>query len=319
VVVANVRRVDVVDRVEYNFTAQMLQNMDLSKNPCENFYEFSCAAYEARTVLPDWTPSWALAWDNVGNKTNLELLQLLETSKEDAGEWFRACMNVPTSHDFVLAEAHLTAIQSVGSMPELFKAIGQLNRIGTSVFFDWSVQGDEKKPIRRILSMSEGGISLPDKEYYLQSDSSVVNMLHSVITEIMQLAGYAEADAQTIAKDAVAVEKHLASHMWSNTQARVAKPQRYSLAQLQRATPGFDWVLVFDTVVASIMQVNSKVVLRNPLTFRPLFEVDNLYGFYSGMNRIMTADQLPRLKNYMLVSYNFFHCLAFITYGIFLS
>jgi len=278
----------------------MLQNMDLSQNPCENFYEFSCAGYEARTVLPDWTPSWAYTWDNVGNKTNMELLKLLQTSNEDAGVWFRACMNVPTSRDFVLVEAHLTAIQSVGSMPELFKAIGQVNRIGTAVFFDWSVSGDEKSPQSRIFSFSEGGISLPDKDFYSQKDKSAVNMLLSVITEIMHLAGYAEADAQAIASDAVAVETHLASLMWSNTQSRVAKPERYSFAEFQSVTPGFDWIKVFDTIVAAMMQVNGNIVLHNPLSSGQLFEVENLHGFYAGMNKIMTIDQLPRLKHYML-------------------
>jgi putative endopeptidase len=104
-------------------------------------------------------------------------------------------MNIPTSRDFVLVEAHLTAIQSIGSMPELFNAIGLLNRIGTSTFFDWSVENDEQNPSRRILSMSEGGISLPDKDYYTQADASAVNMLRSVIVEIMHLAGYGQADA----------------------------------------------------------------------------------------------------------------------------
>jgi hypothetical protein len=128
-------------------------------------------------------------------------------------------------------------------------------------------------------------------------------MLHSVIAEIMHLAGYAEADARTIASDAVLVETHLASHMWSMTQARVAKPQRYSLAEFQSVTPGFDWVRVFDTIVAEMMQTNSKVVLHNPITSGKLFEVDNLHGFYAGMNKIITIDQLPRLKHYMLVYY----------------
>jgi predicted metalloendopeptidase len=210
-------------------------------------------------------------------------------------------MKIPTSQDFVLVEAHLTAIQSVGSMPELFKAIGLVNRIGTSVFFDWSVSNDEKNPSSRILSMSDGGISLPDKDFYLQEDKAAVNMLHSVVVEIMHLAGYAEADAQAIASDAVAIETHLAQHMWSNTKSRVAKPQRYSLAELQSVTPGFDWVRVFDTIVAKMMQVNSKEVLHNPLTSGRLFEVENLHGYFAGLNKIISADQLPRLKHYMLV------------------
>ena len=304
----SVRRVDVLDKPKYNFPPQMLHNMDLNKNPCDNFYEFSCAAFEARTVLPDWTPSWALAWDNVGNKTRLELVKLLETSKDSAGQWFRSCMNIPTSRDFVLVEAHLTAIQSVGSMPEFFKAIGLLNRIGTSVFFDWSVGNDEQNPSRRILSMSEGGISLPDKDYYAQDDKSAVNMLHSVIVEIMHLAGYAQADAETIASDAVAIETHLAAHMWSNTEARVAKPKRYSLAAFESVTPGFDWVHVFDVIVAEMMKVNDKAVLHNPITSGQLFEVDNLLGFYAGMNKIISIDQLPRLKHYMLVRHR---CTSF--------
>ncbi len=298
---ADVRRVDVLDKVNYNFPPQMLRNMDLSKNPCENFYEFSCAGFEARTVLPGWTPSWALAWDEVGNKTRLELVELLETSKDDAGQWYRACMKIPTSQDFVLVEAHLTAIQSVGSMPALFNAIGLVNRIGTSAFFDWSVSNDEKNPSSRILSMSEGGISLPDKDYYTQADKSAVNMLHSVVVEIMHLAGYAEADATAIANDVIFVETHLAKHMWSNTQSRIAKPLRYSLAEFQSVTPSFDWVHVFDTIVAKMMQVNGNTVLHNPITSGRLFEVDNLHGFFAGMNKIITADQLPRLKNYMMV------------------
>ena len=84
------------------------------------------------------------------------------------------------------------------------------------------------------------------------------------------------------------------------TQARVAKPKRYSLAEFERATPGFDWVRVFDTIVAEMMQINSKVVLHNPITSGKL---DNLHGFYAGMNKIITIDQLPRLKHYMLVYY----------------
>ena len=146
-------------------------------------------------------------------------------------------------------------------------------------------------------------MALPMKRVPQPANRSAVNMLLSVITDIMHLAGYSEADAQIIAGDAVAVETHLAAFMWSNTQSRVAKPERYSFAELQSVTPGFEWITVFDTIVAAMMQVNNKIVLHNPLTSGQLFEVDNLHGFYAGMNKIMTADQLPRLKHYMLVGF----------------
>ena len=183
------------------------------------------------------------------------------------------------------ALAHiLNRVQDVKAVPELFTLIGWLHSMKLVVFFDWDVTVDSQDPSRNLLNLQQGGITLPDPDYYLQPRSAAkVHALQQVAQRVFSLAGIAE--PETCAAEAVAFETLLARGFLSNNKHGF-KQVRVSFAAFVHLTQKFDWVSVF----AGIGDVDAK--------WDGMISVDHV-NFFEHMSSLVLAQPMQQLRSYM--------------------
>jgi predicted metalloendopeptidase len=176
----------------------------------------------------------------------------------------------------------IAAVRSKAALPELYAA---LQRIGVQTPFSFGVSQDAKNATRYIASAGQGGLGLPDKDYYFKTDARFEQVRAAYTTYVetlLRLAG--TPNAAQAAKDVVAFETSLAGKQWDRARSR-DREATYNLrtvAQLDSLTPGFSWTRYVRAVGA---ERTPGVVVRQP-------------DYLAAMDQIVAAAPLQTVKNY---------------------
>jgi putative endopeptidase len=154
--------------------------------------------------------------------------------------------------------AELHRLSTLKDMQSLTQALGQLQNAPLDLPLQLSVSPDAKNASATLLQISQSGLGLPDRDYYLRDDTRFASArlaYLSYLEKLFTLAGLD--DPVERARTTLALETRLARAQWSNVENR--DPQRtynkMSLAELQTFTPGFNWRKFLDH--AQLAQVDS--------------------------------------------------------------
>lgn len=143
----------------------------------------------------------------------------------------------------------LAEIDAIGSMKELARWQGRvLGTVDTPVGFD--VVPDAKQPTLNLAITWQGGLGLPDRDYYLKTDDERLSKARAAyLTYLAALAPYAgEKDGDAAARRVMAIEEHIAQAHWARVELR-DPAKRYNPttpAGLAELAPGFDWATFMD-------------------------------------------------------------------------
>lgn len=196
--------------------------MDPTVNACEDFYQYACGGWVKSTPLPADKPSYGRSFNKIFD-SNLDTLHtVLEAAAKDPGTdpvaqkigaYYGSCMDEAGANAAGLAPMKdlLAPIASVKDVASFMKVAGQLGLAGVSVPVRGEIDADFTDPTVQILFVMQGGLSLPDREYYLKTDEGSAKQLASLeaaITAQLTRAGLAKPDS--LAKDVIAFEKGLA-------------------------------------------------------------------------------------------------------------
>ncbi|HEV2146179.1 MAG TPA: M13 family metallopeptidase [Longimicrobiaceae bacterium] len=177
----------------------------------------------------------------------------------------------------------IAALSDRGQLPELF---AQLQREGVQTPFGFGVRQDPKNATRYIASVGQGGLGLPDRDYYLKSDASLQQTLAAYeryAETLFRLAG--EPDPARAAKAVVALESRLAAKHWDRARSR-DREATYNLktvAELDRLTPGFSWTRFLDAAGAAS---TPGVVVSQP-------------DYLQALDTVLAQTPLPALRQYL--------------------
>jgi putative endopeptidase len=140
--------------------------------------------------------------------------------------------------------ARLAQIDGVKTTAELAAVIGQLSVVGLPGPFGAGIEPDKGDPTKNALYTDQGGLALPDRDYYLQDNPRFVavrakyrDYLEQIFTLLKR--PHAADDAAAV----LALETALAKDQWTQVEARdaVKTYNRYTVAKLAQEMPGFDW------------------------------------------------------------------------------
>jgi putative endopeptidase len=203
----------------------VLSALDPTVDPCVDFYQYACGGWLAETELPSDKPSWTRSFSVIAQSNRVFLKDLLERAAADPaagdegwakmGRFYGACMDESGVEDAKLTGAQplLDAVAGLKTHRGLMPILAQLHAANVDALFGAEVEGDFKDPQLTILHLGQGGLSLPDRDYYLKDDEKSVALLDAYnahIATMLQLAGADEADAKKQARQIVAFEKSLA-------------------------------------------------------------------------------------------------------------
>lgn len=196
---------------------EVIAQMDLTTDPCVDFYQFACGGWIAQNPLPEDKPRWGRGFGELSERNNEILRDILEKDEGRAGAYYRGCMNEAEVDAAGLApiQPYLDKIAKLdpSNRKALFKLIGELDAsVGLGAFFQFGLYIDFEQPDLHISSLEQGGTGLPEPGFYLDEAkrSKVLPAYEAHIARMLGFLGYAPEEAGAAAKRIVAFETELA-------------------------------------------------------------------------------------------------------------
>lgn len=233
------------------------KNLDRSVDPGQDFYRFCCGGWLDANPLPDDFPSYG-TYDELAELNRRQLKDLIDgviaqenTPGSDAAriaDLYNLVMDVDRRNADGLApiRPYMERISSIGNRQELIDAMLELDPYGVTGYFDVGIGPDLKDSKNNIVGLSQGGLTLGDKEYYTDRDRQTQNIRKAFkkhVIRMLMLVGYSRWEARSRMRTIWRIEKRLAKASKNNVQLRdpAENYHKMSIDQLYEQLPGLDW------------------------------------------------------------------------------
>ena len=231
--------------------------LDRGVDACTDFYDFVNRKWMAATAIPDDRTSWGTGAivDKANEAILVAALDQAVKSRPPAGsgqrkavDYYASGMDTAAIEKAGLAplDPAMKRIAAVNGPAELARTLGYLHARGIGAGFGWSADADAKESTRYILQLTQGGLGLPEREYYFKDDERTKQQRAAYVKHVarmLELAGAAPAQA---ARDAAAIfdmEKALAGASMTLAERRDDEKtyNKRTVTALQSEAPGLPW------------------------------------------------------------------------------
>ena len=225
-----------------------LSGMDKSVQPGDDFYAYANGTWAKNTEIPADKSNYGM-FTALGDLSQTRTQGILEAAKADPnsmiGRAYASFLDTATVEAKGLAPIApwLNQIRSVDKAG-LAKLLAEADRNGVQHFFGGYVGQDDKNPEVYIYTMFQGGIGMPDRDFYLKENERNTKLQAAYLEHlqnVLTLAG--EKDATARAKAIYDFEKQIATVHWDKNDSSDAIKvyNKMTIAELAAAAPGFDW------------------------------------------------------------------------------
>jgi len=239
---------------EYGAWGFDLRAQDKATKPGDDFFRFANGSWLDRAKIPADKPAWTLRLI-MTQRTEERLHGIMEQAAAKAGHepadiegkvgaFYKAFTDEKRieSKGAKPIEPELTAIRAAKSRDDLAALMGRTNADFESSIFNLFIDTDLKDPKRYAVYVTQAGLGLPDRDYYLKPEFAAQKKAYqSYVAKLLHLLNWPDADAR--AKDIVDFETRIAQVSWTKAQQRdpIAVYNPMSIAELEKLAPGFAW------------------------------------------------------------------------------
>ena len=261
-----------------------VSNLDRTVKPCDDFYKFADGGWVQKNPIPADHSSWA-TFNQLHDKNEDLLRQILDEAAKDKsaqpgsnwqkiGDYYASCMDESQIESAGLqpVDPELQRIADIKDEPGLQAEIARLQREGANVAFEFGSEQDFKDSTQVIADADQGGLGLPDRQYYRDNDDRSKQLRDEYlehVTNMFKLMGDDPAKAAGEAKTVLDIETTLANASMDRAARRDPDNvyHKMALTQLGELTPHLSWDLYLKEVNAPAV---SAMNIEQPDFFKAL-------------------------------------------------
>lgn len=231
-----------------------LSQLDRSVDPCVDFYKFACGGWQAKNPLPP-DQSRYNRYQEMSERNLAELRGLLEAAgqsgqhsplERQVGDYYAACMDEAAAEKRAAAplQPYFKRIAALKDKREMMALVAELSLDGLPALFNFSASPDPHNVAMVIADVDQGGLSLPDRDYYLKTDPKSVERRQKFteyVATMFGLVGESNAQAKSDAEAVLKLETQLAQASMDRVARRDPKnlDHKMSLADFNKLAPNF--------------------------------------------------------------------------------
>jgi putative endopeptidase len=275
------------------------QNIDAAVRAQDDFFNYLTGKWQKNTEIPADKSSWGSA-DKLADDTKPLLRELIEATQKNKDR--KAGSEEQKIADMYASFMDEAKLQALGYKPlagELRRIralrdkkavpaqIAHLAQLGVTSPYSVTVSQDSKESTRYAAYISQSGLGMPDRDYYLKTDDAKLSEVRAAYLKTMEtmlaLAGHK--DAAKAAQAILAFETDLARAQWSRVENRdpVKRYNKMAIDSLDTLTPGYDWKGAL--AGAGIANKADYVIVSQP-------------SYLRGFKELLDKTELATLKSY---------------------
>lgn len=279
----------------------LLENMDTTVSPREDFYRYANGGYLKRTQIPAEESRWGV-FGELQERNTHRLREIMEdcsrqgaaagTIEQQIGDYYATAMDSAKIEELGVkaVQQELDAIAGLTSIDGMGALVGKWHRKGIGPFFSIWVDQDAKNSSRYILNLNQGGTGLPERDYYLSTDKDkqeIRDQYKAFLSKLLVLSGEEQAAADAKAAKCLEIETEMAQASLSNVELRDpdANYHLMKLADLSKEAPQWNWGAYF-----------AAVGMADPGEFNV-----GQTAFFQSLGKLLTKYSLDDWKSYLKV------------------
>ncbi|MGH9535460.1 MAG: M13 family metallopeptidase [Terriglobales bacterium] len=276
-----------------------LSAIDKTVSPCANFYQYACGRWNATHPIPGDESAWG-RFNELENRNQEELRGILERAaakgkagsriQREVGTFYAACVNTQQVNGLGLQpiRPELERIAAIQNRGQLIAEVARMAKTGVPALFSFGAAPDMKDSAMTIAVAGQGGLGLPNRDYYTRTDAksrALRAKYVAYVAQVFRLLGDAPARAAREARTVMALETSMAEASMELTAQRNPNNVYHKMmpVKLEQLAPALDWKAYFQGVGAPPI---NAVNVREP-------------KFFAALNQALTTQPLSAWKNYL--------------------
>jgi putative endopeptidase len=284
------------DPAQHGFDAA---NLDRTCKPCDDFFQFANGGWLKNNPIPPEYPVWG-SFVTLAEKNQENVHAILEaavhanapagSNEQKIGDFFASCMDTTAIDAAGLQPlaSEFASIDSIHDLPSLVERAAKLQTAGVNVLFAFGSDQDFQDSSRVIGEANQGGLGLPDRDYYTRDDADSKKLREQYlqhVAKMLELAGDSAEKAAAEASIILSIESSMAKASMTNVELRDPKAvyHKMPIAGAQALTPNLSWPAYFRAVGSAPL---NEINIGQP-------------DFFKALNGMLASVTLSDWKTYL--------------------